>query len=130
MSQRLPPTDALLRAATDYLEHELLPTLAGYHRFQTRVSVNVLRIVARELEQAAASDAAERARLAALLGTPHDGRDTAALDADLTTTINTGRIALDAPGLVEHLRQTLADALAIDNPKWIANDPASPPKGP
>lgn len=130
MSQRLPSTDALLGAATDYLEHELLPTLSGYHRFQTRVSVNVLRVVVRELQQAAAFDDAERARLGALLGTADDGRDSAALEAELTAAITTGRLGLDDPGLVDHLRQSLADSLAINNPKWIATDPTSLSKGP
>ncbi|HEY4069055.1 MAG TPA: DUF6285 domain-containing protein [Burkholderiaceae bacterium] len=123
MSTRIPPTDVLLRAATDYLEHELLPTLSGYHRFQTRVSINVLRTAMRELQLAASFDATEQARLGGLLGHAGDGPDpTAALNEELAGALAGGALALDAPGLVEHLRQTLADALAINNPKWIASD--------
>lgn len=125
MSTRIPPTEVLLRAATDYLERELLPTLTGYHRFQTRVSINVLRTVMREGELAAAFDATERARLTALLGHAKDRADPVpALNDELTEAIDSGRLALDAPGLVDHLRQTLADALAIDSPKWIARGPS------
>lgn len=124
MSTRIPPTDVLLRAATDYLEHELLPTLQGYHRFQTRVSINVLRTAMRELQLGAGFDATEHARLIALLGHRCDEPDPVlALNDELAAAIASGRLGLDAPGLVDHLRQTLADALAIDNPKWIAHDP-------
>jgi len=124
MSTRIPPTDVLLSAATDYLEHELLPTLSGYHRFQTRVSINVLRTAMRELQFAPALDGGERARLTALLGSSGEGLDpTGALNDELADAIAGDRLALDAPGLVEHLRQTLADALSINNPNWIAGKP-------
>lgn len=115
MAELVPPAATLLEAAAAYLEQELLPTLDGYHRFQTRICVNVVRTVSRELRLAAAHDAAERGRLAALLG--HQG-ETVALNGELIDAIGSGRMALDAPGLFEHLRRTLAEALAIDNPKW------------
>lgn len=115
MSEPVPDAATLLQAAADYLEGELLPTLEGYHRFQTRVTVNALRIVMRELQLAPAQRAAERARLAALLG--HDG-DADALEAELAAAVVDGARAIDDPALVDHLRQTLRDALAIDNPKW------------
>jgi hypothetical protein len=121
--QRLPPATTLLQASADYLEHELLPTLAGYHRFQTRVSINVLRTVQRELQLAPAHEAAEQTRLAALL---QQGGDLEALNQMLAETLAEGRMPLDAPGLVEHLRQTLREGLAINNPKWIASGPESP----
>jgi hypothetical protein len=54
MSTTVPDTPALLQAAADYLEGELLPTLPDYHRFQTRVTVNLLRLVERELRLAPA----------------------------------------------------------------------------
>lgn len=122
MTAPVPDAATLLQAAADYLEGELLPTLEGYHRFQTRVTVNALRIVMRELRLAPAQRAAERARLAALLG--HDG-DADALEAELAAALVDGTRSLDDPALVAHLRQTLADALAIDNPKW-ADAPAQP----
>ncbi|GAP38133.1 DUF6285 domain-containing protein [Piscinibacter sakaiensis] len=123
MSNRVPTTDVLLRATLDYLDQELLPTLEGYHRFQTRVCINVLRTVQREFALSDAADAAEHARLADLLGHPGEGVDpNPALNAELAEAIASGRLALDAPGLVEHLRRTLADSLAIDNPRWIAGE--------
>ncbi|HMG55089.1 MAG TPA: DUF6285 domain-containing protein [Kofleriaceae bacterium] len=113
-----PDAAALLDAAIDYLERELLPTLSGYHRFQSRVTINVLAQVRRELALAPAQADAERARLAALLG--HDGeRD--ALSRELAARIRAGELALDDPALLDHLRRSLVEALRINNPRWIAS---------
>lgn len=111
-----PDAPALLDAALDYLERELLPTLSGYHRFQLRVTVNVLAQVRRELALAPAQADAERARLAALLG--HAG-DRDALNRELAAAIRAGAIALDDPALLDHLRRSLIEALRINNPRWL-----------
>ena len=50
MPQSMPDAATLLGAAVKYLEDELMPTLDGYHRFKTRVTVNVLNTIRRELE--------------------------------------------------------------------------------
>jgi hypothetical protein len=111
-----PEPTQLLDAAIDYLERELVPTLAGYHRFQCRVVVNVLAQVRRELTLAPSQAQAERARLTALLG--HDGeRDP--LSRELAARIRAGEQALDDPALLEHLRLSLVEALRINNPKWL-----------
>jgi hypothetical protein len=111
-----PEPAVLLDAAIDYLERELLPTLTGYHRFQCRVTTNVLAQVRRELLLAPAQAEAERVRLVALLG--HDGeRDE--LDRELATRIRDGVLALEDPALLAHLRCSLLEALRINNPKWI-----------
>jgi hypothetical protein len=112
-----PDATLLLRAAVKYLEEELMPTLSGYHRFQTRVTANVLNTVRRELELRGAQAAQERARLVALLG--HDG-DAETLSRELAERIRAGAIAIDNPALRSHVRQSLADALAINNPKWLS----------
>lgn len=122
MSTFVPDAPTLLRAAADYLEAELLPTLDGYHRFQSRVTLNVIRIVIRELELAPALREAERARLAALLG--HDG-ELDSLDAEFACAIADGHRALDEPAVLDHLRQTLRDALSLHNPKWAPTEPSS-----
>jgi hypothetical protein len=116
MPQSIPKAAVLLEAAVKYLETELMPTLEGYHRFQTRVTVNVLNTVRRELELRGAQSDAERARLIAMLG--HDG-DVETLSIELAERIRTGAISIDDPALRAHVRQSLADALAINNPKWL-----------
>jgi uncharacterized protein DUF6285 len=121
-----PDAPALLDAAIDYLERELLPTLAGYHRFQCRVTVNVLAQVRRELALAPAQADAERARLVALLGHPGE-RD--ALSRELAARIRAGDLALDDPALLDHLRQSLVEALRINNPRWLEHAPGDPTRG-
>ena len=122
-----PDAPALLDAAIDYLERELLPTLAGYHRFQCRVTVNVLAQVRRELALAPAQADAERARLVTLLGHPGD-RDT--LSRELAARIRAGDLPLDDPALLDHLRQSLVEALRINNPKWLGEpEPGEPERG-
>ena len=115
-----PEATELLDAAIDYLERELLPTLTGYHRFQCRVTVNVLAQVRRELVLAPGQADAERARLASLLGHPGD-RDE--LSRELAARIRAGEFSLDDPALLAHLRLSLVEALRINNPKWIDDPP-------
>jgi hypothetical protein len=123
-----PDATALLDAAIDYLERELLPSLGGYHRFQCRVTVNVLAQVRRELALAPSQADAERARLVSLLGHPGE-RDE--LSRELAARIRAGELALDDPALLDHLRRSLIEALRINNPKWIgaAEDPGEPGRG-
>jgi hypothetical protein len=124
MSQAIPDAATLLQAAADYLDGDLLPALDGYHRFQTRVTVNALRIVMRELQLAPAHRAEEHARLTALLG--HEA-DTAALEAELAAALVDGTRAPDDPALLDHLQRTLRDALVIHNPKWATAPTADNP---
>jgi hypothetical protein len=111
-----PDATALLDAAIDYLDRELSPTLTGYHRFQLRVTLNVLAQVRRELALAPAHADAEQTRLVALLGHPGT-RDE--LSRELAARIRAGDFALDDPALLEHLRLSLVEALRINNPKWL-----------
>jgi len=112
----MPDAPTLLSAAVKYLEDELLPALDGYHRFKTRVTVNVLNTIRRELELRGEQAAAERMRLAAILG--HDG-EVDALSLELSERIRSGALDLNDAALREHLRESVADALTINNPKWI-----------
>lgn len=117
MPRSFPDSPILLKAAVHYLENELMPTLSGYQRFQTRVTINVLNTICRELELRETHSTAERQRLVAILG--HDG-DVDSLNRELCGRIRAGAITLVDPVLIAHLRQSLADALAINNPRWAA----------
>jgi hypothetical protein len=117
MPRSIPDASTLLAAAVSYLEQELMPTLSDYHRFQTRVTVNVLNIIRRELELTATHESAERDRVTALVG--HDG-SVDALNNELCDLIRRNRIDFKDPRLRAHVRQSLADTLAINNPKWTA----------
>jgi len=117
MAQSMPDATILLEAAAKYLDEELAPTLSGYHRFQTRVTINVLNIVRRELELRSMQTQTERARLAALLG--HDD-EMETLERELIERMRAGAISSSDPALRAHIRESLAAALAINNPKWIS----------
>ena len=116
MPRSTPDSKMLLQAAAKYLEEELMPTLDGYHRFKTRVTVNVLNTIRRELELLATQAASERERLIAMLG--HDG-EVEDLSRELSERIRSGAIGLEDAALGSHIRQSLKDALAINNPKWL-----------
>jgi hypothetical protein len=125
MSATVPDTPSLLQAAADYLEGELLPTLPDYHRFQTRVTVNLLRLIERELRLAPAQQQAEAARLRALTG--RDGT-LDELNAALADDILAGHVTLTDHELRQHLQRTLRETLQIHNPAWTRDEaePLSP----
>jgi Domain of unknown function (DUF6285) len=116
MPKSFPDSVTMLGAAVKYLEDELMPTLEGYHRFKTRVTINVLAMIKRELELREVQAAAERERLAAILG--HRG-EVEELSRELADKIQAGAVPSDDSALRAHIRQALADALAINNPKWM-----------
>ena len=112
--QDRPRAPELIEAVREFLER-ILPELKGHSAFHGRVAANVLDIVKRELELAPATDAAEHARLRALLGA--DGT-LDELNRLLCRRIASGEMALDAPGLVAHLRETTLAKLAVDQPRY------------
>ncbi len=118
MPSSMPDARTLLDAAIKYLEDELLPELSGYHRFKTRVTTNVLITLRRELELGESQAAAERARLTELLA--HEG-SVATLSLELAERIRTGTIDPRTPAVRDHIRKSLAEALAINNPKWLSS---------
>lgn len=116
MQDKPSPSD-LLAAVAHYLREDLLPTLSAHHAFQLRVSCNALDLVARQIAQEPAADAAEIARLTGLLG--HGGA-LADLNAELATKIADGVLTLQTPGLADHLWETTLAKLAVDQPQYGA----------
>jgi hypothetical protein len=135
-----PSAAELIAAATEALRGELLPALAGRAAFQARVVANVLDIARRELERGPAADAAELARLRALLGA--DAHADAHADPDplprlraaLCDAIRAGSVTLDTPGLADHLWADTMARLAIEQPRYPgylreARSDGTPPAG-
>ena len=114
MQDKPAPTD-LLAAVAHYLREELLPTLSAHHAFQLRVSCNALDLVARQIAQEPGADAAEVARLTALLG--HGGA-LADLNVEVATKIADGALSLETPGLADHLWATTLAKLSVDQPQY------------
>lgn len=125
MSHSIPPAPTLLDAVAHYLEQELLPTLSGYHRYQTRIAINVVRMMERQQTMGPDHDAADARELAALLG--RDDVPAAHQTQALAEAIRSGELPLETPGLETYLRASLARALAINNPKWAGAEPAPRP---
>ena len=110
------PTE-LTKAVADFLRDDIAPTVSGHNAFKLRVAINMLELVRRQLSLEEASDAAEAARLARLLGM--DG-SLLELNRVLAGRIARGEVDLQTPGLFEHLWQTTMDKLAVDQPNYAS----------
>ena len=110
------PTE-LIKAVADFLRTEIAPAIKGHNAFKLRVGINALDLVTRQLALEGPSDAAEAARLKALLGI--DG-SLMELNRALAEKIARGEIDLNTPGLKEHLWQTTMDKLAVDQPNYAS----------
>ncbi|AXQ30123.1 phosphotransferase family protein [Solimonas sp. K1W22B-7] len=111
----MPRTDELLDSTTAFLREEVTAATKGRVSFLARVAANSLEIVQRELQLGAQCRAREQAGLERVLG---HGGEREALRRELVEGLRSGVIALDRPGLPEHLRQSVADQVAIDQPKY------------
>ncbi len=96
----------------DVMEREQLPPRVAFH---ARVAVNVLAIVERELTLGPEIDAAERERLATLLG--HDG-ELDDLTAELARRIRDGSFDERRAAVVDHLRESVRAKLLVANPGY------------
>lgn len=118
MAQDRPTASELLIAIADFLREEVTPVLDRTEPrlgFQMRVAVNALAILEREGRLGPAADAREHARLVQLLG--RDGT-LDELNRELARQLRAGdRDERDAD-LMAHLEATIADKIAIANPKW------------
>jgi hypothetical protein len=110
------PTE-LTKAVADFLRNEVTPMISGHNAFKLRVAINILDLVTRQLTLEEGSDAAEAARLRALLGM--DGSVTE-LNRALAEHIARGEVDLATPGVAEHLWQTTMDKLAVDQPNYAS----------
>jgi hypothetical protein len=118
MPQDRPSAAELLAAIADFLRDEAMPALDKAEPrlgFQMRVAVNSLAILEREARLGPAADAREKAGLVKLLG--HDGI-LADLNRELALQLRKGRRDERDIELMAHLEATIADKIAIANPKW------------
>jgi hypothetical protein len=118
MAQDRPTASELLAAIADLLREEATPVLDKADPrlgFQMRVAANSLAILEREARLGPAADARERERLTKLLG--HDGM-LDDLNRELARQLRAGERDEDDEALMAHLEATIADKIAIANPKW------------
>jgi aminoglycoside phosphotransferase (APT) family kinase protein len=126
----LPRIDELVSVVGDHLRGDVMEATEGRTRFLSRVASNALDIVQRELAVGEVHRRLERERLAALLG---EDAELEPLRWRLVESLRSGELALDAPGLAEHLRATVVNQVAIDQPRYsgflAAAEESSPSPG-
>jgi hypothetical protein len=118
MAQDRPTAAELLTAIADFLREEATPALDKAEPrlgFQMRVAANSLAILEREMRLGPAADTRELERLAKLLG--HDGT-LEELNRELARQLRSGERDERDTELMAHLEATIADKIAIANPKW------------
>ena len=106
-----PDSAALLDAVEALLRDDIVPRLNGATAYHARIAASVVAIVARQLRLGPAADAAERERLSRFL----DGMGDPAL---LAERLRDGKLAIDDPGVADHLWRTTLAKLAIDQPRY------------
>ena len=111
----MPRTDELVSSVRDYLRGDVMAATAGRTNFLARVAANSLDIVLRELSLGEAQRALELQRLQALF---RANDDLEALRWRLVQQLRDGSMRLDAAGLGDHLRLTVVNQLAIDQPNY------------
>jgi hypothetical protein len=118
MSQDRPTAAELLAAIADLLREEVTPVLDKVEPrlgFQMRVAANSLAILEREARLGPAADAREHQRLVKLLGRDGSLDD---LNRELAQQLRSGERDERDAVLMAHLDATIADKIAIANPKW------------
>ncbi len=110
-----PRPEEVLAAVARFLREVVVRETSGHTQFNVRVSANALEMMRRQLELAPAAEAAERVRLARILG--EDG-DLAALNAEFCARLADGALDLKSPGVADHLWATTLDKLAVDQPTY------------
>ncbi|MFT4520913.1 MAG: aminoglycoside phosphotransferase (APT) family kinase protein [Halioglobus sp.] len=116
---QLPMPAELLEGVAKFLKEDIAEQLDPLNHFLAKVAANSLRMAQRELQYGPELQSAEKGRLEALL--ERDG-ELDALRWELVNRLRDG-LPLDTPGLTEHLRQTVAGQLFIDQPRYSALRP-------
>lgn len=122
----MPRADELLTSVRDFLQEEVMGATSGRTNFLARVASNSVDIVLRELELGPAHRGREQKGLEAVLGR---AADLEGLRSELVRGLRDRSIALDAPGLANHLRQTVVAQVAIDQPRYSGYRTATGSRG-
>ena len=113
-----PTQSELIEAVREFLETKVMQETTGPLQFNTRIAVNVLKILERELETGQDITSGAIQRIQQLLSS--DESDPAVLNTALSEAIENGDLAWNNPELLHHLRTTTMDKLSVDNPRYSA----------
>jgi hypothetical protein len=119
MSCNRPNTHELVESVREMLEGQLLPALTDKGLvYSTRVAVNILKIVERELQQIDGLIQNESESLRSILGAEVGEIDIDTLNTLLVEKINQGDFDSDDSELLAHFRRAVLGKIAIDNPRY------------
>jgi len=104
-----PPAADLAAAVEDFLRTDVMAAVDGPLKFQALVAANVMAIIGRELTLGPDQELGHAERLAGL---------GMADDAELAAAIRSGAMDHRFAEVIEALRQSVADKVAVTNPKW------------
>lgn len=105
-----PTAEQLVESVREWLERDVLAGTTGRLQFHTRVAVNVLAMVERELRMGAEQAAAHAARLAQL---------GCADDAELAARIREGSLDDRLTEVRQLVQADVRDKLTVANPKYL-----------
>ncbi len=112
----MPRVEELVVSVVEFLRQDVMSATHGRMNFLARVAANSLDVVERDLKVGPLHRAQELERLRSFFGDSE--ADLEALRWRLARGLRDGSIGLDAPGLAEHLRQSVANQTAIDQPRY------------
>ncbi|MEO1065085.1 MAG: DUF6285 domain-containing protein [Actinomycetota bacterium] len=107
-----PSAIELVESVREWLERDVSPQVEGRLRFHTRVAVNVLATVQRELELGPEQEADHRERLERL---------GVASERELADAVRSGAFDDRTDELIAALRETVTDRLRVANPRYLAD---------
>ncbi len=111
----MPSAGELLASVRDFLRQDIMAETSGRTNFMARVASNSLDIVVRELVLGQANMSAELARLQDI----YESRESLeTLRWRLVHQLRDGSLALDDECIVSHLRSTVVNQIAIDQPRY------------
>ena len=113
VSSEMPTIEELVTSVRDFLRSDIMGTTKGRTNFLARVAGNSLDIVLRDLSLGGRHRSLELARLKTLLSMEGELET---LRWELVNRLRDGSMPLDYPGLKEHLRSTVVNQIAIDQP--------------
>ncbi len=111
----IPTVEELLLSVRDFLREDVMSATEGRTNFLSRVAANSLDIIQRELTLGPEHYVRELDRLQLLFQSEDD---LMALRWRLANEIRDKQISLDNEALKNHLRQTVVNQIAIDQPKY------------
>jgi Domain of unknown function (DUF6285) len=128
MAQDRPTAAELVEAVREFLERDVMAATEGRVQFHTRVAVNALGMIERELTLGPGFADAERARARALLGRDDDtgsDADLRDLEREVAAGIRSGSLDDRGHAVRAHVRATVQEKLLVANPGYLPAEPSA-----